>query len=133
VRLKGEYSQDGRERRVDARLAFDNVIDPYRAVVLTPPPNARFVGAQLHILNRGRDPFPIQWARFRGYDERGRPLPAGTQSTPLRKAMPNRPARGQVLTSIIALTVPRGGRLASIRMTSIVRLWPFRARWTLPR
>lgn len=114
-------------------MEFDNVVDPYRGGALVPPANTRFVGAQLHILNRGRDPFPIQWARFRGYDARGRPLPAGTQSTPLRKSMPTRPVRGQVLTSITAFTVPRGRRLASIRMTSIVRLWRFQARWKLQR
>jgi len=133
VHLQEEYSMDGRVRRVDARIAFDNVVDPYRGVALVPPGDARFVGAQLHILNRGRNPFPIRWARLRGYDERGRSLPAGTQSTPLRKSMPNRPVRGQVVTQVTAFTVPRGRRLASIRMTSIVRLWRFRARWTLPR
>ena len=133
VRLQGEYALNGRDRRVDARISFDHVIDPYRAIAVEPPPNARFAGAQLHILNRGPDPFPIRWARFRGYDERGRPLPAGTQSTPLRRSMPDRPVRGQVLTQITGFTVPRGRRLASIRMTSIVRAWRFRARWTLPR
>lgn len=132
VRLQREYTVRGRDRRVDARLSFDNVIDPYRSIAV-PPKDARYAGAQLHILNRGPDPFPIRWARFRGYDERGRPLPAGTQSTQLRRTMPDRPVRGQVLTSVVAFTVPRGRRLASIRMTSIVRLWRFRARWTLPR
>jgi hypothetical protein len=45
--------------------------------------------------------------------------------------MPGRPVRGQMLASIVAFTVPRGRRLAEIRMTSIVRLWQFRARWTI--
>jgi hypothetical protein len=133
VRLQHQYRQGGRVRRVDAWMAFDNVTDPHRSSVLVPPPGARLVGAQLRILNRGPDPFPIRWARFRGYDQRGRPLPAGTRSTPLRRSMPNRPVRGQVLTSISAFTVPRGRRLASIRMRSIVRVWQFSARWTLPR
>jgi hypothetical protein len=133
VRLKGGYTLNGRAHRVDARIGFDHVIDPYRASASAPPPKARFVGAQLHLLNRGQDPFPIQWARFRGYDERGRPLPAGTQSTPLRRSMPDRPVRGQVLTQITGFTVPRGRRLASIRLSSIVDAWRFRARWTLPR
>ena len=131
--LQGEYTLNGRAHRVDARIGFDHVIDPYRAIASAPPPKTRFVGAQLHLLNRGPDRFPIQWARFRGYDERGRPLPAGTQSTPLRKTMPDRPVRGQVLTQITGFTVPRGRRLASIRMSSIVDVWRFRARWTLPR
>jgi hypothetical protein len=43
--------------------------------------------------------------------------------------MPDRPVRGQALSAITAFEVPRGRRLASIRMTSIVKLWPFRARW----
>ncbi len=133
VRLQGEYTLNGRAHRVDARIGFGHVIDPYRAIASEPPPKTRFVGAQLHLLNRGPDPFPIQWARFRGYDERGRPLPAGTQSTPLRRSMPDRPVRGQVLTQIIGFTVPRARRLASIRMSSIVDVWRFRARWTLPR
>jgi hypothetical protein len=33
----------------------------------------------------------------------------------------------------MGFTVPRGRRLASIRMTSIVSAWRFRARWTLTR
>lgn len=133
VRLQGEYTLNGRPHRVDAQIAFDHVVDPYRSIASAPPADTRFAGAQLQILNRGPDPFPIQWARFRGYDERGRPLPAGTQSTPLRKTMPDRPVRGQVLSSITAFTVPQGRRLSSIRMTSIVDVWRFRARWTLPR
>jgi hypothetical protein len=132
-RLRGEYTLNGRAHRVDARIAFDHVIDPYRNAALAPAPNTRLVGAQLRILNTGPDPFPMQWARFRGYDERGRPLPEGTQSTPLRKTMPSRPLRGQVLSSITGFTVPHGRRLASIRMTSIVDAWRFHARWTLPR
>jgi hypothetical protein len=133
VRLKGDYRFAGRRRHVDAQVSFDDVVDPYRSLSTSPGPNARFVAAQLRIMNRGRDPFPIQWARFRGYDERGRALPPGTQSTPLRRTMPDRPVRGQVLTSITAFMVPRGRRLDSIRMTSIVKLWPFRARWSLRR
>jgi hypothetical protein len=131
--LKGEYTQAGEERSVDAQIAFGKVIDPYRTGVITAPPDARFVGVQLKILNRGADPFPFEWARFQGYDERGRPLPPGTQSTPLQKTMPGRPVRGQILASIVAFTVPRGRRLAEIRMTSIVRLWRFHARWTIAR
>jgi hypothetical protein len=131
--LKGEYTQGGRERHVDAQIAFGRVIDPYRAGVIAAAPDARFVGVQLKMLNRGRDPFPFEWARFQGYDERGRALPAGTQSTPLQKTMPGRPVRGQLLASIVAFTVPRGRRLAEIRMTSIVRLWQFRARWAIAR
>jgi hypothetical protein len=133
VRLRHGYRFAGRRRRVDAQVSFGNVVDPYRSLSTSPGPNARFVAAQLRILNRGRDPFPIRWARFRGYDERGRPLPPGTQSTPLRRTMPDRPLRGQALTSLTAFVVPRGRRLESIRMTSIVRVWPFRARWTLAR
>jgi hypothetical protein len=133
ARLQGEYMQNGRAHRVDARIAFDHVIDPYRSATIAPVPDARIVGAQLRILNTGPDPFPIQWAHFRGYDERGRPLPAGTQSTPLRRTMPDRPVRGQVLSSITGFTVPQGRRLASIRMSSIVDVWRFHARWTLPR
>jgi hypothetical protein len=129
VRLQGDYTFAGRRRRVDAQVSFDHVVDPVRSLVVSPGPNARFVGAQLRIVNQGRDPFPIRWARFRGYDERGRPLPPGTQSTPLRRTMPDRPVRGQALSAITAFEVPRGRRLASIRMTSIVKLWPFRARW----
>jgi hypothetical protein len=133
VRLQGDYTHNGRPRHVDAQMAFDAFADPYRSGLIPPVPNARFVAAQLRILNRGRDPFPLQWARFRGYDELGRALPPGTQSTPLRRTMPDRRVRGQVLTSITAFQVPRGRRLASIRMTSIVQVWPFRARWTLAR
>jgi hypothetical protein len=129
--LKGEYTQGGRERQVNAQIAFGRLIDPYRAGVITAPPDARFVGVQLKLLNSGRDPFPFEWARFQGYDERGRALPAGTQNTPLQKTMPGRPVRGQLLASIVAFTVPRGRRLAEIRMTSIVRLWQFHARWEI--
>ena len=133
VRLQGDYPFGGRRRRVDAQVSFEHVVDPYRSLSTSPGSNARFVAAQLRIMNRGRDPFPIQWARFRGYDERGRPLPPGTQSTPLRRTMPGRRVRGQLLTSITAFKVPRGRRLATIRMTSIVKLWAFRARWSVGR
>ena len=61
------------------------------------------------------------------------PLPPGTQSTPLRRTMPGRRVRGKLLTSITAFKVPRGRRLATIRMTSIVKLWAFRARWSVGR
>jgi hypothetical protein len=131
VRLDGSYLLDGRRRRVDAQIAFDHLTDPYRAAMSAPSPGTRLVAVQLQVLNRGRDPFPLEWARLRGYDERGRALPSGTQSTPVRKTVPDRPVRGQVLTSFTAFRVPRGARLASIRMSSIVRLWRFNARWEL--
>jgi len=131
VRLQGSYTVEGKRRRVDAQLAFDNLIDPYRSSLSAPEPGTRLVAVQLHVLNSGPEPFPLDWARLRGYDGRGRALPPGTQSTPLRKTAPDRPVRGQVLTAVTAFRVPRGRRLAEIRMRSIVRLWAFRARWNL--
>jgi hypothetical protein len=131
VRVRGTYVLDGRRRKVDALIGFDNRTDPYRGSVTAPAPGSRMVSVQLHVLNRGRDPFPLDWARFRGYDERGEPLPPGTESTPLRKTAPRLPVKGQVLTTVAAFAVPRGHQLASIRMRSIVDLWRFGARWTL--
>jgi hypothetical protein len=132
VRLRRSYTF-GRRRQVDAEISFGDPIDPYRQSVQAPVPGTRMVAVRMGVLNRGRDAFPLGWAVLQGYDERGRPLPAGTESTPLRKTRPERPARGQLLTRLTAFRVPRGRRLASIRMSSGVNLWRFRARWSVPR
>ena len=132
-RLQGEYTLNARAHRVDARIGFGHVIDPYRAIASS----RRRRRASWALSSTSSTAAPTRsrssGLAFRGYDERGRPLPAGTQSTPLRRSMPDRPVRGQVLTQIIGFTVPRGRRLALIRMSSIVDVWRFRARWTLPR
>jgi hypothetical protein len=133
VRLHGDYSLLGRRHRVDAEVALGKVVDPYRSLVVPAPPNGRLVAVQLRIRNRARDAFPLRWARFHARDERGRPLPAAVYSTPVRKTVPDRPVRGQVLASLVAFQVPRGRRIGTVRMTSIVRLWPFRARWVVRR
>jgi hypothetical protein len=131
VHLLGTYSLEGHRRRVDVQIGFDNLTDPYRSATTAPSRGIRLVAVHLQVLNHGRDPFPLDWARFRGYDQRGRALPAGTESTPVRKTVADRPVRGQVLTSVAAFRVPRGSRLGSIRMYSIVDLWRFKARWQL--
>jgi hypothetical protein len=131
VRLRGRYEFEGRSRSVDAEVAVDHPIDPFRASVAAREPGERLVAVRLRLLNRGRDSFPADWARFRGYDGRGRVLAAGTQGTPLRKSLPDRAVRGQTLTSLVAFRVPRRRKLASVRMSSIVELWDFRARWRL--
>ena len=107
------------------------MIDPYRTLVTVPDAGERLVAVRLSLLNRGRDPFPSEWANFQGYGPRGRRLRPGTQGTPLRKSLPDRPVRGQRLTRLMAFRVPDGERLASVRMSSSVELWPFRARWRL--
>jgi hypothetical protein len=131
VALRNSYEFEGRPRHVDAQIALDNVIDPYRGLVTATDPGERLVAVRLRLLNHGRDPFPLEWARFKGYDVRGRALAAGTQSTPLRKSLPDRPVRGQTLTSLMAFRVPERRKLASVRMTSVVELWAFRGRWRL--
>jgi hypothetical protein len=118
VRLSGSYVLENRRHRAAAEIAFDNLTDPSRSSTGAPTRGTRMVAAQLQVLNRGPDPFPLDWARFRGYDERGRPLPAGTESTPVRKTVADRPVRGQVLSSVTAFRVPRGARLASISKSS---------------
>jgi hypothetical protein len=84
----------------------------------------------MRYVDRGGDPFPREWARFEATDERGAVYP-GAVRTPPRRLYAGRRARGGPLFQTIGFAVPRGTRLASVHMTSIVRLWAFDVTWRL--
>lgn len=128
--LRRAYPFEGRTRRVDSTVQPAAILDPWRLEGAAVPSSRRLLGVTLRYVDRGADPFPRDWARFRATDVRGREYP-GTIQVPARKLFPTRPARGNPLVQTIGFVVPPGTRLARLRMTSIVSLWPFDVTWRL--
>jgi hypothetical protein len=128
--LRRAYPFEGRTRRVDSTVQPAAILDPWRLEGAAVPSGRGLLGVTLRYVDRGADPFPRDWARFRATDVRGREYP-GTIQVPARKLFPTRPARGNPLVQNIGFVVPPGTRLARLRMTSIVSLWPFDVTWRL--
>ncbi len=127
ARLRSSYTFAGRTRSVDAQIQPATVIDPWRPPLAIAPAGQRWVGITMRYLNRGRDPFPREWARFEATDERGAVHPGSVREPPRRLFV----GRRGPLFQTIGFAVPRQTRLASVHMTSIVELWPFDVTWRL--
>jgi len=123
VSLRKTYPFEGRTRRVDTVAVPGSLLDPWRTPAVPVPEGARLVAAQLTWLDRGRDPFPREWARYAGRDDTGAPL-ARTFLGPARRD-------GRLTVQPVGFVVGAGRRLAEVRMTSIVDVWRFHAKWRL--
>jgi hypothetical protein len=117
-----------RRRQVEAVLtpsAFTaRVNDPYLYV----PRGQRPFRLALRWEDRGRDPFPLDWARFSLRGEGRAPRP-GFSYSPIRRISPT--DKSSPKTTILTFLVPRAFHPRELRISSIVRLWKFRARWRL--
>jgi hypothetical protein len=122
VRLAKTYAFNGRTRVVDTRMLPGTLLDPWRNPSVPVPKGDRLVAVQMTWLDR-RDPFPIQWARFAARDDRGTDL-GGAYLGPARRS-------GRLTIQPVGFVLGKGRRLARVSMTSIVKVWPFRAAWKL--
>jgi hypothetical protein len=132
TRLRGRYVFDGRRRYVDAAMAPTFVTDPWELPTAVLPARRRLVAVTMTWIDRGPDAFPHEWASFHARDNHGRALP-GTYRGQLHERYPARPRRGQPVAQRVGFEVPEGSRLVRLEMSSIVKLWRFRAVWRLPR
>jgi hypothetical protein len=123
VTLRRTYPFGGRPRAVDTEVVPGTLLDPWRNPAVPVPAGARLVAVQMTWLDRGRDPFPREWARFAARDDRGAKA-RGTFLGPERRS-------GRLTIQPVGFIVDRGRRLATVGMTSIVDVWPFRASWRL--
>jgi hypothetical protein len=130
ARLRSTYTLAGERRSVDALVVPITVIDPWRPELAIAPPGRRWVGIAIRYVDRGADRFPRDWARFEAADAGGRSYP-GTVRTPPRRLYAGRSQRGLPLFQTIGFAVPRGTQLTTVRMSSIVKLWPFDVSWRL--
>jgi hypothetical protein len=127
TRLRSSYALAGRERSVDTLIQPVTAIDPWRPPLAVAPAGERWVGITMRYVDRGRNPFPREWARFEATDERGAVHPGAVRAPPRRLYA----GRRGPLFQTIGFAVPRGTRLASVHMTSIVKLWAFDVTWRL--
>jgi hypothetical protein len=124
VALRKAYAVAGARKSVSSRAVPSSLLDPWRNPAVPVPEGSRLVAVQVTWLDRGRDRFPIEWARFSARDDRGARL-AGDYVGPTR--------RSDRLTIVpVGFIIGRGRRLESLEMRSIATaVWPFRASWTL--
>ncbi len=121
VTLERAYTDGrGEAREVDAALSLNAVYAPERDVPVTLPSGTSAVLADVDVVNRGRDPFPLEWAVFTARTRDGRTLDEKLRQGPRRVT-----DEEQVVS--VGFAVPEGDEITQVRMRSIVDLWPFRA------
>lgn len=105
--------------------------DPAPDPLLILPRGTRPVLVVVALQDLGRDTFPFQILVMTGTDSAGhRGPPAGqTGPAPIRPEAP-RPRADMRL--YLRFAVPRGRRLRSIEIRSLLAAWPFHLRWQLP-
>jgi hypothetical protein len=130
ARLRSTYVLAGRARRVDSVVEPVTILDPWRPPLAVAPAGRRWIGVTVRYVDRGEDPFPRAWARFEAAGSGGAVYPGAVRSPPHR-LYAGRDQRGNPLFQTIGFAVPRGKRLATLHMTSIVQLWPFDVSWRL--
>ena len=130
MKLEKTYDFQGRTRRVDSRVTVSPVTSPVRDPLLVVPRGRRPVRVTVRVQDQGPSPFPFAWARFTLVGRDGA-RSSGSSMTPLRRTEPGR--RRSARTAIITFVVPKDLVPAQVRMTSIVAVWPFKARWAVER
>ena len=128
--LTKTYDFQGRTRRVASRVTVSPVTSPVRDPSLVVPRGRRPVRVTVRVEDKGPSPFPFEWARFTLVGRGGARSP-GSSMTPMRRTEPGR--RRSARKTIITFLVPKDFVPAHVRMTSIVAVWPFRARWAVER
>ncbi len=126
VALTQDYTDaEGTERSVDARLEVTAVHPPASELPVALPPGTEPVMADVEIDDRGKDPFPLQWATFTATTRKGKAPREQLRLSPRR-------VRDGVQVIPVGFAVPEGDALVDVRVRSIVKLWPFRATLTAP-
>jgi hypothetical protein len=128
VALEKTYGFQGRSRRVDSRVTVSPTGARIRDTSLVVPRGRRPFRLAVRIEDRGPSPFPFEWARFTLVSRTGA-RSSGSSLTPLRRLEPGR--RRSARAAIITFLVPKGFVPVQARMTSIVAVWPFQARWAV--
>ena len=128
VTLKRTYDFQGRKRSVVTAMAVSPTTARSGDPLLSVPRGRRAVSVKLRIEDRGRDPFPLGWARFTLVSRTGA-RSAGYTRSPVRRLQPNR--RRSPREAVLTYFVPKDFVAAQVRLSSIVTVWPFRARWAL--
>ncbi|MBJ7518159.1 MAG: hypothetical protein JHC84_00565 [Solirubrobacteraceae bacterium] len=127
VTLERAYTDArGTAREVNADVSLNAVYTSEREVPVTLPPGTSAVLADVDIRNRGRDPFPLEWAVFTARTREGRTLDEKLRQGPRRVTDDE-----QVVS--VGFAVPEGDEVTQVQMRSIVDLWPFRATLKPPR
>ena len=124
--LRRTYDFQGQRRHVVSTL----VVTPASARIADPSvpvaPGTRPVRVTVRIEDRGRSPFPFEWARFALVSRTGAKV-TNYSHTPLRRLEPGR--RRSARLTILTFAVPRGFRPSHVQLRSIVGVWRFRGRW----
>lgn len=115
----------GAAREVDTRLTVVAQHPPPGRLPVALPAGRDAVIADVQIEDRGDDPFPLQWARFSAGTTSGATVREAFRLAPRR-------VRDGVQIVPVGFAVARGDDLETLRVRSIVALWPFRARLPVP-
>lgn len=130
VLLRRTYGFGGRVRSVDSAVAVKPLTAPVRDPSSGASGGRRPLRFSVRIDDRGRDPLPVRWARFTLVSSAGARV-SGYSQTPVRRLSPDR--RGSPRATTLTFVVPAGFTPAQIRLSSIVGIWPFAARWQVTR
>ena len=128
VRLTHIYQFANRRREVRSTLTVGPAGGIVRDASIVIPAGRRPYRVSVRVDDRGPAPFPYEWARFTLVGRQGTVV-NGYVRTTLRRLMPNR--RRSPRQTFLTFLIPGGFAPSEVRMTSIVRLWPFKARWRL--
>lgn len=115
----------GAARDVDTRLTVVAQHPPPGTLPVALPAGRDAVIADVQLDDRGEDPFPLQWARFSATTTGGATVREAFRLAPRR-------VRDGVQIVPVGFAVTKGDDLQTLRVRSIVALWPFRARLPVP-
>lgn len=115
----------GTAREIDAQLTVVAQHPPPGTLPVALPAGRDAVIADVQVDDRGADPFPMQWVRFSA---------TTTGDATVREAfrLAPRRVRDGVQVVPVGFAVAKGDDLETLRVRSIVALWPFRARVPVP-
>ena len=114
---------------VSTKLTASTITDPFAPEGPRPPAGQHYVGVALSWTDNGK-PFPHDYARFALVDEDGTRT-TGAVLTPLKKTFADKAAKGQPQTQVVALPIAEGRKPKTLELSSIVKSWPFKAKWAL--
>jgi hypothetical protein len=114
---------------INTTLAASTLTDPFVPEGPQAPSGQHYVGIALSWTDNGK-PFPHDYARFALFDDDGART-SGAVLSPLKKTFPDKAAKGQPLTQIVALPIADGRKPETLELSSIVKSWPFTASWSL--
>lgn len=126
VALAKRYTDaTGAARDVDTRLEVVAQHPPPGRLPVALPAGRQAAIADVQVDDRGADPFPLQWARFSATTTGGATVREAFRLAPRR-------VRDGVQIVPVGFAVRKGDDLETLRVRSIVSLWPFRAALPVP-